>query len=279
MWPEVISLFGQYQANRVRPTERRKFAEEAVTNAAKCNKNDRNRPYKPRNGLIQQPDGAYLRSMPQIEPEPINPEPNRDILHSPCSKKTPHSEFSSRHSLSRRKMLGGLVAGASAAIAGTFTPLASATAAVPAPDRSLSLRNVHTLEELDVTYWSKGEYIYSAVLKISHHMRDHRENETLLMDTALLDVLWKVRQKVDPAMRFDVISGYRTPKTNAMLRQKSTNVAKFSYHMVGKAVDIGTFNAPISEIRKAGLAAKGGGVGYYPKSRFVHLDTGPVRSW
>lgn len=185
---------------------------------------------------------------------------------------------------SRRTVLGGLALGSMAAIAATLNPgtIKSAHAGSPVkakPARSLSLRNVHTLEELDITYWENGEYIDDAVLQLSHHMRDHRENETLLMDPALLDTLWNVRQQIDPSMRLDVISGYRTPKTNAMLRQNSSNVAKFSYHMVGKAVDISTHQAPISALRDAGLAARRGGVGYYPRSRFVHLDTGPVRTW
>ena len=185
---------------------------------------------------------------------------------------------------SRRTMLGRLALGSAVAVAANLNPIAMKSALAgnplkPEPARSLSLRNVHTLEELDITYWENGEYIDDAVLQLSHLMRDHRENETLLMDPALLDTLWNVRQQIDPAMRFDVISGYRTPKTNAMLRQNSTNVAKFSYHMVGKAVDISTHQAPISALRDAGLAARRGGVGYYPRSRFVHLDTGPVRTW
>lgn len=182
----------------------------------------------------------------------------------------------------RRSALVSLAAGAVATM-GALDPSSGALAANvgtrPQPKRSLSLRNIHTLEELDITYWANGVYLDDAVLKLSHHMRDHRENETLLMDIALLDTLWKVRQHIDPTMRFDVISGYRTPKTNAMLRKRSSSVAKFSYHMVGRAVDISTHQAPISSLRDAGLAAKSGGVGYYPGSRFVHLDTGPVRSW
>lgn len=185
---------------------------------------------------------------------------------------------------SRRSILKGLAMGSVAALSATINPTTirpvyASSQAAPQPPRSLSLRNIHTLEELEVTYWENGKYIDDAVLQLSHHMRDHRENETLLMDPALLDTLWKVREKVDPAMRFDVISGYRTPKTNAMLRQRSSSVAKFSYHMVGKAVDISTHQAPISALRDAGLAVRRGGVGYYPKSRFIHLDSGPVRSW
>lgn len=179
----------------------------------------------------------------------------------------------------RRSVLGGLAMGAIAAMT-AFEPVSQANAAVVnKPQRSLSLRNIHTLEELEVTYWADGHYLDDAVLKLSHHMRDHRENETMLIDVALLDALWHVRQRIDPGMRFDVISGYRTPKTNAMLRKRSSSVAKFSYHMVGRAVDISTHQASISALRDAALAAKRGGVGYYPGSRFVHLDTGPVRSW
>jgi len=185
--------------------------------------------------------------------------------------------------LSRRSFLGrtlGSAAGLAVATSGAPGQLlASDVAKKSQPERSLSLRNIHTLDEIEVTYWSDGKYIDDAVLRISHHMRDHRENETLLMDPNLLDFLWAVRQKVDPTMRFDVISGYRTPKTNAMLRKRSRNVAKFSYHMVGRAVDISTHQSSIAAVRDAGLAVKKGGVGYYPSSRFVHLDTGPLRHW
>ncbi len=148
-----------------------------------------------------------------------------------------------------------------------------------ATSRSLSLRNIHTLEKLDVIYWRDGQYLQDALLRISHHMRDHRENETLIMDRSLMDILWAVGQLTDEKMRFDVISGYRTPKTNAMLRKSSKNVAKFSYHMVGQAVDISAHAVPIDDLRNAGMALKAGGVGFYPGSRFIHLDTGPFRAW
>ena len=148
-----------------------------------------------------------------------------------------------------------------------------------ANSRALSLRNIHTLEKLDVTYWRDGHYLDDAILKISHHMRDHRENETLIMDSSLMDLLWAVTQLTDEKMRLDVISGYRTPKTNALLRKSSKNVAKFSYHMVGQAVDISAHQVPINDLRKAGMSLKAGGVGFYPGSRFVHLDTGPFRHW
>jgi len=148
-----------------------------------------------------------------------------------------------------------------------------------ATSRSLSLRNIHTLEKLDVIYWRDGQYLEDALLRISHHMRDHRENETLIMDRSLMDILWAVSQLTDDKIRFDVISGYRTPKTNAMLRKNSKNVAKFSYHMVGQAVDISAHSVAIDDLRKAGMALKAGGVGFYPGSRFIHLDTGPFRAW
>ena len=210
-------------------------------------------------------------------PEPLNHRLRNHRLHNHRVR------YQQPANPARRSVLGNIATLGAIATASTLSPATAVLAAAPAkgaqPDRSLSLRNIHTLEELEVTYWSNGKYIDEAVLSLSHHMRDHRENETHIMDKALLDTLWKVRQQIDPSMRFDVISGYRTPKTNAMLRKRSSNVAKFSYHMVGKAVDISTHQAPISALRDAGLAAASGGVGYYPSSRFVHLDTGPVRSW
>lgn len=174
------------------------------------------------------------------------------------------------------------MAGQAAPALATNSHRARATGAKPITStepRQLNFRNIHTGETLTTVYWQDGEYVDNAVLGISHLMRDHRENETMLMDQPLLDVLWQVQQAIDPNMQFDVISGYRTPKTNAMLRKRSNGVAKFSLHMVGRAVDISTHNVPLSEVRKAALTLKAGGIGYYPKSHFVHLDTGPFRAW
>jgi len=196
-----------------------------------------------------------------------------------------NQQVSGPQSFPRRNFLATLSATAVATVSATsLMPMRLQAAEKPeffaqSQTRELSLRNIHTLEEIDVVYWEDGNYLDDAVLRLSHHLRDHRENETLLIDPQLLDTLWGVRMITDPTMRFNVISGYRTPKTNEMLRKRSNGVAKFSLHMVGKAVDISSNEIPISALRKAGLKLGIGGVGYYPKSRFVHLDTGPARSW
>ncbi len=230
-------------------------------------------------------DTIYPFSAVSITPTD-NDVPGRDIQ----DHTTIHPTLESSARMNRRGFLRASVATSLAmGVATTASPVlatnshrARAKGAKPITDtkpRSLKLRNIHTGERLNTTYWQDGEYIESAVLGISHLMRDHRENETMLMDQPLMDILWQVQQAIDPDMQFDVISGYRTPKTNAMLRKRSNGVAKFSLHMVGRAVDISTHSAPLSKIRKAALELKAGGIGYYPGSRFVHLDTGPFRAW
>lgn len=165
-------------------------------------------------------------------------------------------------------------AGLSLASSRTWAGVASAES-----DRSLQLYNAHTGENVDTVYWEDGEYLDDQVLRISHLLRDHRENETMMIDPALMDILWAVKMLVNERMRYNVISGYRTPKTNEMLRKNSPRVAKFSLHMVGKAVDIRGTEGKLEDIQKAGLKLAAGGVGIYPGAGFVHLDSGDIRSW
>jgi len=141
---------------------------------------------------------------------------------------------STPQSAARRNFLTRLsVTTAAAAAVATLPPMQLQAAEknaffADAKTRELSLLNIHTLEEIEIVYWEEGKYLDDAVLRLSHHLRDHRENETLMMDPNLLDTLWGVRMITDPKMRFNVISGYRTPKTNEMLRKRSNGVAKFS---------------------------------------------------
>ena len=188
-------------------------------------------------------------------------------------------------STSRRAFLqntGKIVAATTGAL---YSPLqawatndTSGTAPAGQP-RALNLHNPHTGDRLQTTYWADGEYLENQVLRISHLLRDHRENETMMIDVPLLDILWAVCQQIDPDLQFRVISGYRTPKTNEMLRKRSKGVAKYSLHMLGKAVDISASGSELQSIRDAGLKLAAGGVGYYPGSNFIHLDSGQVRSW
>ncbi|MFZ0487430.1 MAG: DUF882 domain-containing protein [Arenicellales bacterium] len=146
-------------------------------------------------------------------------------------------------------------------------------------DRTLAFHNLHTNENLKCRYWSRGDYDPVALEDIAFVLRDFRADETKAMDPALLDLLAVVRRKLNTKEPYHVISGYRSPKTNAMLRAKSKGVAKHSLHMEGKAIDVRIPGIQLAELRRTGLDLKAGGVGYYPKSRFVHLDTGRPRFW
>lgn len=146
-------------------------------------------------------------------------------------------------------------------------------------EKKLRLFNTHTGEELDIVFFRNGHYEAQALTQLNHFLRDHRENEFTTMDASLFDQLWDLQQRIGSTEVFEVISGYRSPKTNKKLRNKSSGVAKKSYHMKGRAIDIRLRGTRISTVHKAALSLKAGGVGYYPSSRFVHLDTGPVRNW
>lgn len=147
-------------------------------------------------------------------------------------------------------------------------------------DRSLSLSNTHTGEKLtEMIYWEKGLYLPEALNDINYLLRDHRTNEVHSIDPTTLDLMAAISRKVDARRPFEIISGYRSPSTNALLRKKSRSVAKKSYHVQGKAVDLRLPGIPLKVVRKAALDLRTGGVGYYPKSDFVHIDSGRVRSW
>jgi uncharacterized protein YcbK (DUF882 family) len=146
-------------------------------------------------------------------------------------------------------------------------------------ERSLGFYNTHTEETLRAVYWAEGKYQPEALQEINRILRDHRTGDVYGMDESLLDLLYLLQTRTGRKDRFHVISGYRSPATNAMLRAHSAGVAKHSYHMRGKAVDIRLPGYDLTRLRQAALALKGGGVGYYPSSNFIHVDVGPVRRW
>lgn len=145
--------------------------------------------------------------------------------------------------------------------------------------RDLSFVHLHTGEHLDVTYWVSGSYEPVSLEAIDHVLRDWRTGEEHEMDPALMDLLYELREKTGTSSPYEVICGYRSPATNEMLRQNSGGVAKRSLHMEGKAIDIRLPDVPLSTLRDAALALRRGGVGYYPESNFVHVDTGRFRTW
>src|SRR5215470_1381777 len=147
--------------------------------------------------------------------------------------------------------------------------------------RTLSLHHVHTDEDLTITYKRDGRYDEEALKKLDRFVRDWRKDEEIHMDPRLFDVIWEVSREVGGDKVIHVVCGYRSPATNAMLRRRSSGVAQFSQHMLGKAMDFYIPGASLEELREAGLRLQRGGVGYYPSSGspFVHLDVGSVRHW
>lgn len=146
-------------------------------------------------------------------------------------------------------------------------------------ERALSFHNLHTGESLKTVYWQQGEYLEPSLEDIQRVLRDHRTNEIHDIDRKLLDLLCDLRLRLDTREPLQIISGYRSPATNALLHSLSGGVAQRSLHMDGKAVDIRIHGRELSLLRKTALAMKAGGVGYYPSSNFVHVDIGRVRSW
>jgi uncharacterized protein YcbK (DUF882 family) len=173
----------------------------------------------------------------------------------------------------RRRFLGAM------AVAGLgLIRLPRGLAALEAP-RSLSFHHLHTGERLAVEYFAGGNYLPHALHEVNHVLRDWRTNEQCSIDPALLDLLKDLHQATGSRGPFDVICGYRSPKTNAMLHSRSEKVSPRSLHMTGKAIDIRLEDVPLAKLRAAALGLRRGGVGYYPASNFVHVDTGRVRAW
>jgi uncharacterized protein YcbK (DUF882 family) len=187
-----------------------------------------------------------------------------------------HCHQLSENNLNRRRFLK---LGAMAALAGIFPGSALGSSAAAQPERFLAFYNTHTGERLKTVYWVQGNYISDSLAEIDHILRDHRTNEALNIDTRLLDLLYVLRNELDTSQPFHVISGYRSPQTNAFLHKNSSGVAENSLHLIGKAIDIRTPGRSLTLLRNAAVTLKGGGVGYYPKSDFVHVDVGRVRYW
>jgi uncharacterized protein YcbK (DUF882 family) len=145
--------------------------------------------------------------------------------------------------------------------------------------RSLTLVNFNTKETLTVTYWSDGAYYRDALDRLNNFLRDTRNEERTEMDPLLFDVLWHTQRIVGYDGPVEVLSAYRSPQTNAWLASVSRGVARDSQHMNGNAMDVRFPGVPVFKYRQAARSLEMGGVGFYPRSGFVHLDTGPVRYW
>jgi len=174
-----------------------------------------------------------------------------------------------------------------------FLKLGAAALAIPAlsrpflfgfqnllPDsKGLAFYNTHTGESLSVTYSVSGQLLPSALQKINYILRDHRTGEVREIDVRLLDLLHRLARKTGCTQPFQIISGFRSKQTNDLLHHNGGGVASGSLHMCGQAVDIRLPDCSLPDLRKAALSLKAGGVGYYPKPGFVHVDVGRVRCW
>jgi uncharacterized protein YcbK (DUF882 family) len=151
--------------------------------------------------------------------------------------------------------------------------------AASAPVRALEFAHTHTGEHLSIEYFGGGTYLPDALATVNRFLRDFRTGDVHEIDPSLLDLLHGLAQRTETSRPFQVISGYRSPATNEMLRHRSEGVAAGSLHMKGQAIDIRLADIPLSKLRLAALDVRRGGVGYYPASDFVHVDTGRVRMW
>lgn len=146
-------------------------------------------------------------------------------------------------------------------------------------ERALSFHHLHTGEHLSLIYTLGNHLVPESLRQIDHFLRDFRTDEVHKIDPQLLDTLYMISSIAGNRGTFEVISGYRSPSTNAMLSGKSAGVAKKSLHMQGRAIDVRLTGVDTARLRKIAISLKRGGIGYYPKSDFVHLDTGRLRSW
>ncbi|MEA2779657.1 MAG: hypothetical protein QOK29_1201 [Rhodospirillaceae bacterium] len=175
-------------------------------------------------------------------------------------------------SCSRRFFLGfGLVVAA-----GSISPAARAALTGP---RRLAFYHTHTGEKLSTVYWEKGGYVRGALGEIDYILRDYVNGAERPIDRRLLDMLAELHRRLASRAPFEIISGYRSPETNEKLRARSDGVAKHSYHLNAMAIDIRLPDVPLRTLRQAAMDLGRGGVGIYPRSNFVHVDTGPVRYW
>lgn len=190
--------------------------------------------------------------------------------------------------MNRRNLLK--LAGGAALISGALLPVnaaatqASSPFAAPASlpqgeAKLLSFINTHTGDTFADAYWEGGAYVPEALSAINHVMRDHRTGDVRDIDTRLLDQLHTLRGLVEASAPFQIISGYRSPATNAALHANSSGVASRSLHMDGRAIDIRVRGIDLTRLRDAALGMQAGGVGYYAASDFIHIDTGRVRRW
>src|SRR6187401_2345283 len=165
-----------------------------------------------------------------------------------------------------------------AAFALIFTSDTLQTVVANGDTRSITLQHTHRDDELTVTFKRNGRYDEDGLKKLNYFLRDWRNDDQTRMDSQLFDILWEITRDVNTKEPIRIVSSYRSPATNAMLRRRSRGVAQFSQHMLGKAIDFNISGVSVEDLRAAGLRLQRGGVGFYPGS-FVHVDVGSLRHW
>lgn len=178
--------------------------------------------------------------------------------------------------LSRRQFL---VFGAAASAAAALAPHPAEAALRTKVERSVALHNIHTGESLKTIYWANGHYETGSLRQLNRILRDHYSGDVHTMDPQVIDLLCALQHRLGTKKPFQIISGYRSPQTNAMLAAEGDGVAQNSLHMVGKAIDIRMEGISVRTLGRAAKSLKSGGVGQYPRSDFVHVDVGRVRYW
>lgn len=181
------------------------------------------------------------------------------------------------HSVTRRGLLG--IFAATALVAAPTYSNAFGLLKGAGDIRRIRMYSGRTGESLDTIYWIEGEYIPEVLTEINYFMRDWRSGESVKMDARTVDIMAASHRLMDVSEPFMLLSGYRCPKTNAMLRSHSKGVARNSLHMKGQAADLRLQSRSVGQMAQAAAACASGGVGRYSRSNFVHMDCGPVRSW
>lgn len=186
-------------------------------------------------------------------------------------------QTSSSTSFSRRALLGAFAA--TALVAAPTYSKAAGLLRGSGDIRRIKMYSARTGEKIDMIYWVEGDYIKDAVQEVNHFMRDWRTGDVKNMDLRTIDIMAASLNLLDVSEPFMLLSGYRSPKTNAMLRSRSSGVAKNSLHLKGQAADLRLSSRSVSQIGRAAASCAAGGVGRYSGSNFVHMDCGPVRTW
>ncbi len=179
----------------------------------------------------------------------------------------------------RRLLLKTVFAGFTFQAYGQLAEAHYPTLPLPLTDKPITLYNIHTKETLCIDTSQPIENVFETLVKVNHFLRDHRQNAAHAMDVNLLYQLGELQTRLNSEATFEIIAGYRTKSTNELLRRGSKNVAKNSYHLQGRALDLRLQGTQIHLLKDAAVSMQAGGVGYYANSNFIHLDTGPVRYW